>query len=473
MNASPTITRMAVGAYILFFFALLFGPLVIMSITAFNSSSFPRVVPWECLTFEWFSKLAADTRVKEGFYYSLIIGALVVVLSLLLGLAGALMLTQVFQRARKPYYFIVTSPILMPGIVIGIATVLFWDKFARFLGLGYDSLFYNGIFLCVLGQSSFIASYCMLVFVSRLERFDQVQMEAALDLGASHLQAFRKILLPFLKPAIFSAAIIAFLASFENYNTSVFTLGSYSTFTVVIAQKVRLGLDPSISALAVLIITLTIWLALCNEAWSINAERKRTGRASLLSNGAVRFLVNNPAAVLVVIATAGILATIAYALTHDPKECKAEVLRRKLEIQQKYNQSLTPPPQPAQPAQGGTSTGGSSGAFGGVFNPNSLNQVAPTTQPPAPAPAAPAAPQPAPAPAPGSSSSGSSGVFGGVFAPGNLDAVVPTAPGPAPAAPAAPAQPAPAQPATPPQQNTNPFSSVFDPNALPKPSTSP
>jgi spermidine/putrescine transport system permease protein len=242
MNARAPI-RFFTAAYLLLFFAYLFGPLIIMSVTAFNSSAFPRMIPWECLTFEWFGKAANDTRLKWGLQNSAVIGAGVVLLSVTLGLAGALFLTQVWPRARAAYYTVIISPVLMPGVVLGISTILFWDRTAKLMGASTESGFYNGIFLTILGQSSFIASYCMLIFIARLQRFDTGLMEAALDLGATQAQAFRKILLPFLKPAIGSAAVLAFLASFENYNTTVFTISHYNTFTTEIAQKVRLGID--------------------------------------------------------------------------------------------------------------------------------------------------------------------------------------------------------------------------------------
>jgi len=126
-------------------------------------------------------------------------------------------------------------------------------------------LLHNGLFLTILGQSTFIASYCMLVFVARLQRFDTGLTEAALDLGATNVQAFKKILLPFMKPAIASAAVLAFLASFENYNTTTFTFGKFPTLTIELAQKVRYGINPSISALAFIIVALTVFFALPNE----------------------------------------------------------------------------------------------------------------------------------------------------------------------------------------------------------------
>src|SRR3546814_11015069 len=94
----------------------------------------------------------------------------------------------------------------------------------------------------------------MLVFLARLQRFDRTQEEAALDLGATHAQVFWKVLIPFLRPAIFSAMGLAFLTSFENYNTTVFTIQAKSTLTTVLAGKVRMGTQPDLAAHAVLII---------------------------------------------------------------------------------------------------------------------------------------------------------------------------------------------------------------------------
>ena len=161
-----------------------------MSVSAFNSSAFPRVSPFECFTVEWFSVLAQDKTLMEGLRNSLIIGFGVVLIAVPMGLAGALMLTQVSQRMRPWYYTIVISPILIPGVVLGISTLVFWDRLGTMFGAGYDSVFYNGIFLTIVGQSTFIAAYSMLVFISRLQRFESAQEEAALDLGATNVQAF-------------------------------------------------------------------------------------------------------------------------------------------------------------------------------------------------------------------------------------------------------------------------------------------
>src|ERR1700689_3561193 len=108
--------------------------------------------------------------------------------------------------------------------------------------------------------------------------------EAALDLGASRTQVFVDILLPFLRPAIFSAAIIAFLSSFENYNTTTFAILANKTLTTVLAGRVRQGMTPAISALAVIIIAVTVTGAIIYEIVR-SAETRRESRPRATAQG--------------------------------------------------------------------------------------------------------------------------------------------------------------------------------------------
>ena len=276
------------GLYIFIFLSYLFGPLIIMSITAFNSAEFPAISPWECFSFRWFNEgkiaydgqhlagLATDWRLRDGLIKSLIIGIGVVILSVPIGMAASIVLTQVHSRLRTIFYSISIMPVLFPGVIIGISTVVLWDRIATIGGEGFVAdLGRNGIFLTILGQTCFISTYCFLIFVARLQRFDQTQEEAALDLGASQTQVFFKILIPYLMPAIASSAVIAFLASFENYNTTVFSILSEQTLTTVIASKVRLGISPAISALALVIIALTLMAAIIYEVLRRREDKKK------------------------------------------------------------------------------------------------------------------------------------------------------------------------------------------------------
>ena len=251
---SNQIRAWVVRGYIALFFLYLFGPLIIMSASAFNQSSYPTITPWEGFTVEWFGELAQNDRLVSGFINSVWIGFGVV----------ALMLMQVSDRVRPLYYTIVVSPVLVPGVIIGISTVIFWERFGSVVGLDYETT-NNPFFLTIVGQSTFISAYCMLVFIARLQRFDKTLEEAALDLGATHTQVFWKILIPFLRPAILSSVVLAFLTSFENYNTTVFTMVARGTLTTELAGLARFGVNPSISALAVVIMGLTLIFAVIYE----------------------------------------------------------------------------------------------------------------------------------------------------------------------------------------------------------------
>lgn len=396
--SSQTLIRVALGAYLIIFFSYLLGPLVVMSLTAFNSASFPSVSPWACFSYEWFSVLFEDRHIRDGIYYSIIIGIGTVILSVSMGLAASIVLTQVWPKLRSTYYTMIIAPILIPGVVLGISTLVFWDRAASFLGATEGSflneLFHNGLFLTILGQSSFIASYAMLVFVARLQRFDTGLTEAALDLGATHTQAFRKILLPFMRPAIASASVLAFLASFENYNTTTFTIVEYKTLTTVLAQKVRLGINPSISSLAFIIITLTVFAALAFEAYQRNQARKeavKLGKAKAKTGGILpSFMTGNPAAILFVVLACAAITMVGTAQSHSPEQCKIQVQKAKkaeialrieemrqqrlLKDQSKASEASDDTAKPA-PTTGGAAKPGGSGAFGGVFAPTNLDDA--------------------------------------------------------------------------------------------------
>lgn len=261
---SETLRKLVAAGYVLLFFTFLFGPLIIMSASAFNASPYPTISPWQGFTLKWFGALADNSKLMNGLVNSLWIGAGVVSLSVPTGLAGAIMLMQVNEKVRPIYYTIVVSPVLVPGVILGISTVIFWDRFGQVAGLAYETT-NNPFFLTILGQSTFISAYCMLVFIARLQRFDRTQEEAALDLGATHVQVFWKVLIPFLRPAILSSIVLAFLTSFENYNTTVFTMVARGTLTTELAGLARFGVNPSISALAVVIIGLTLLGAVAYE----------------------------------------------------------------------------------------------------------------------------------------------------------------------------------------------------------------
>jgi spermidine/putrescine transport system permease protein len=251
-------------AYMVLFLLYMIAPLVVMSGAAFNDSKLPSIVPWKGFTTHWFSDMIADQRMMLAFGNSLWVAVAVAVISILVGTASAILINSISGRVRTVVYGLMISTILIPGVVIGISTMILWTKMGNALGTEFF-LFNPGLHLSVLGQVSYIAAMVMLLVLARLQSFDAGLEEAALDLGASHGQVMRRILLPHLYPAILAGGAVAFFQSIENFNVTQFTRGGADTLTVYVFSKVRAGITPTINALAFLLILVTLALALVYE----------------------------------------------------------------------------------------------------------------------------------------------------------------------------------------------------------------
>ncbi|MBN9218130.1 MAG: ABC transporter permease subunit [Mesorhizobium sp.] len=263
--------RVTFRAYLALFLFLLMAPLLVMTASAFNTPSYPQAWPIEGFTFAWFSKLMISYDLIEGLGNSLIIALAVTALSVPIGLAAAIVMSQLQARFRAIYYLVAISPMLTPGIITGVATVVFWRETTRQIGLTF---LYNGLFLSVAAQTTFVSTLCMLIILARLQRFDPSQEEAALDLGASPLQIFTSITLPFLRPALISSVVLSLLSSIEEFNATTFTILAQKTLTTVLAGRIRVGLTPEISALAVLIVSLTLIGAVAHEIFARHKSRR-------------------------------------------------------------------------------------------------------------------------------------------------------------------------------------------------------
>lgn len=260
-------------AYTWAFLAFMFAPLVLMVISSVNDTSPPSVTDWHGFTWKWYSffwdsteSLRADPVLRsldrDRFVGclgdSLRVAAFVVPLSLILGLSGAVLLTRYQGRGQSFLWWLLLSPLLAPGIVLGLSALVFWGRFGVSAGL----------FTIIIAQTTFIAGYPMLIVMARLQRQPVEQEEAALDLGAAPLLVFRRITLPYLAPALASAALIALIASIENYNTTMFAKGGACTFATEIGAMARNpnGHPPVINALGTVIILVTVAAAIAHTA---------------------------------------------------------------------------------------------------------------------------------------------------------------------------------------------------------------
>ena len=142
-----------------------------------------------------------------------------------------------------------------------------WDAAPRAnwfeVQFGYDiEALRPGLVLVTLGQFAFLTTIATLVISARLRKFDITQEEAAMNLGASRLTAIATVTLPFLKPALFGAGVVAFLMSFENFNTALMLVGSDAPLTIAMFDRLREGSTPVLNAVSVLLMVGSACLAL-------------------------------------------------------------------------------------------------------------------------------------------------------------------------------------------------------------------
>ncbi|RWI16503.1 ABC transporter permease [Mesorhizobium sp.] len=272
MNTNP-FGQFLIRSYLVIFLFFLLAPLAIMGGAALNDAPFPSVYPWTGFTDRWFIALWNDDRMWIAVRNTVLVAISVVVLAVPVGTAAAILVNSVAPRVRGFLYGVMVAPILTPGVVIGISTLLFWNSFSVPAGL----------WLSALGQVSYIAAYVMLLVLARLQSFDHLLEEAALDLGASHFQVVRRILLPHLYPALGAGVFISFFQSVENFNVTLFTRGYSETLTIYIFSQVRAGISPVINALAFGLIILTIVGAVLYEFSRQRVAKRRTAKVGAAS----------------------------------------------------------------------------------------------------------------------------------------------------------------------------------------------
>jgi len=263
----------AFKAFIIAYFVFLFAPLVVTMVLAFNDSMFPSL-PWNGFTLDWFFGNGPE---KYGIFHdatnlrsigvSFRVAIAVMILSTILGTCAAFLFEHENFRFKNALYFLMIAPLVIPGVILGISILMF----ANTIGLAIEKLFGvyvkllgPGFWLVVVGQSSFISTIVALVVIARLRKFDRTLEEAAYNLGANRFQVLWFITLRYLRPAIIGGAAMAFLMSFENFNTTIFLTGSQATLPINLYLQVRDGSTPVINAISFLLIVGTSVIAVFN-----------------------------------------------------------------------------------------------------------------------------------------------------------------------------------------------------------------
>lgn len=268
--------------YMVIFYIFLFAPLVVTCILAFNDSDFPSL-PWNGFSLDWFFSntservgIFSDSSNLSSIWISIKTAFFVSIFSLTLGTMGAFLFEQENFRFKQGLYFLALTPLVIPGVILGISLLLSTNTAGNYIEntFGIDvALFRPSFWLVVIGQFSFISTFVLLVVSARLKKFDKSLEEAALNLGASRFDVIRLITLPYLKPALIGAGAVAFLMSFENFNTTMFLIGSDTTLPINLYLQVRDGSTPIINAISFLLIVSTSLMAIINLIFTKKEEQ--------------------------------------------------------------------------------------------------------------------------------------------------------------------------------------------------------
>jgi spermidine/putrescine transport system permease protein len=261
-------TAIYVGAFLIF----LFLPLVIVAVFAFNNAPYPAP-PWHGFTLDWFlgnagagrTGLFGDQELLGSIWTSCLVALWVTVLSVAVGTANAFLMERAQFPGKGALSLLMLAPLVIPGVILGISILALAsrvaDLFTDLLGWELDFL-RPGLPLVVLGQFSYIAAIATLTIAARLKRFDRTLEDAALNLGASQAAVLRTITLPYLRPALIGSAAIAFLMSFENFNTTLMLVGSDAPLTIMMYGRMREGATPVLNAVSLFLMVASAVIAL-------------------------------------------------------------------------------------------------------------------------------------------------------------------------------------------------------------------
>jgi spermidine/putrescine transport system permease protein len=225
----------------------LFLPLALIVLMSFKDSPFIGF-PVHALTLHWYSDVLQDSEVSRAFTYSLAVALISTGLAVVVGTWTAVALL----RLELPLLvMLVFGAACIPLVTPGIISAISMRMFIRVIGVA------PGPAAIVLSHATHAAPLVVIMVTSRLRAMPKSLVEAAWDLGANSRQTFVRVTLPYIAPAIFGAAMLALLSSFDDFLRSFF-LGDYNpTLPVLIFARIRNGLSPQITALATAVLVLT------------------------------------------------------------------------------------------------------------------------------------------------------------------------------------------------------------------------
>ena len=229
------------------FIVFLLSPIVLLVVFSFTTRTLTNF-PIEGLSLRWWQEMVVTRQFWPSFANSLIVGFCVAVVSAIVGTLAAMGLAAMPTRRASVIMALLTLPVMLPPLVLGVALLSFYVTIDLKLGLP----------TVILSHVLFAQPFVILIVHARMINFDPRVVESARDLGATPLQAFFTVTLPIIRPVVIGAALIAMALSIDDFIITFFTIGTGNTLPTLVWGMIRTGLTPSVNAIGTLILALTI-----------------------------------------------------------------------------------------------------------------------------------------------------------------------------------------------------------------------
>ena len=255
-------------ASVVFGFAFLYLPIVILVIYSFNASQLVTV--WGGFSTRWYGQLFSNRGLLDAAWVTLRVGLLSATVATVLGTLAAVALTRYTRfRGRVLFTGMVYAPLVMPEVITGLALLLL------FVAIDFD----RGFWTVTLAHVTFSMCFVAVVVQSRLLSFDRSLEEAAMDLGATPARTFLFVTLPVVWPAVIAGWMLAFTLSLDDLVIASFTSGPGATpLPMKIYSQVRLGVTPEINAVCTILVGLVtlgvITATLVNKRREVRKSRE-------------------------------------------------------------------------------------------------------------------------------------------------------------------------------------------------------
>jgi spermidine/putrescine transport system permease protein len=228
-------------------FLFLYLPLFVLVLYSFSATKV-NAWPIQGYTFDWYRELMTDTDIHDSVRLSVLVGLIAASLAVVLGTLTAFALDRYAFPGKPAVRFFVVLPIVLPGIVTGVAMLSFFSL------LGWPLSKWT----IIIGHATFCITLVLNNVVARLGQLPRSLDEASADLGASPRQTFWRVTFPLIRPAILAGAILAFTLSFDEVVVTFFLTGREKTLPLLIWGRLRQGISPEINAVATVIILVSL-----------------------------------------------------------------------------------------------------------------------------------------------------------------------------------------------------------------------